>query len=192
MIFHLFSRAPRVDSIARLYGMIVAQARAPAFYRIYQVPDTVTGRFEMVVLHAVLLLRRLAGEPEPLRRLGQEIFDRFCADMDGNMREMGVGDLTVPKKMRRVGAAFYDRQSAYQAALAAPAAPGDPLAAALARHIYESDLVSVQAERLASYVRAAARHLAVQSSAAFERGEMSFPEPEGSLTADAAASRNEP
>lgn len=185
MIFHSFSRAPRADSIARLYGMIVAQARAPAFYRIYEVPDTVTGRFEMVVLHAVLLLRRLSGEQAPLRRLGQGVFDRFCADMDANMREMGVGDLTVPKKMRRVGAAFYDRQGDYQAALAAP---GGGLAAALARHIYETDAVSAEAERLAAYVRAAGSHLAEQSSAALARGEVTFPAPESQVAADLAVS----
>jgi cytochrome b pre-mRNA-processing protein 3 len=185
MIFHSFSRTPRADSIARLYGMIVAQARAPAFYRIYEVPDTVTGRFEMVVLHAVLLLRRLKGEPEPLHRVGQGIFDRFCSDMDANMREMGVGDLTVPKKMRRVGAAFYDRQGDYQAALAAP---GDLLATALAQHIYQSKEMPAQAERLAAYVRAAAGHLADQDSAALARGECTFPEPENHAAADAAAS----
>jgi cytochrome b pre-mRNA-processing protein 3 len=184
MIFHSFSRTPRADSIARLYGMIVAQARAPAFYRIYEVPDTVTGRFEMLVLHAVLLLRRLAGEPEPLRRLGQAIFDRFCSDMDANMREMGVGDLTVPKKMHRVGAAFYDRQGDYQAALATPEGL---LATALAQHIYQSNERPAQAERLATYVRAAARHLADQDSASLARGECTFPAPEDHAAADAVA-----
>src|SRR3954452_11112994 len=97
MILKLFSRSPRSDSIAALYGAIVAQARAPVFYQIYGVPDTVNGRFEMIVLHAVLLLRRLGNEPEPTRELGQAIFDRFCQDMDANLREMGVGDLAVPR-----------------------------------------------------------------------------------------------
>ncbi len=183
MIFHPFSRAPRADTIARLYGMIVAQARAPAFYRVYQVPDTVSGRFEMVVLHTVLLLRRLAGEGDPLRRLGQELFDRFCADMDANMREMGVGDLTVPKKMRRVAVAFYDRQNAYEDGLATP---GGALAKALAHHMYGTELESPAHERLAAYVRAADAHLADQSAAGFARGELSFPEPEDSAAAPAA------
>jgi cytochrome b pre-mRNA-processing protein 3 len=77
MILRLFRRTPRDDTIAALYGMIVAQARAPAFYRIYGVPDTVNGRLEMVMLHAVLLLRRLEREAAPLRALGQGLFDRF-------------------------------------------------------------------------------------------------------------------
>ncbi len=117
MILRLFRRTPRSHSIAGLYGMIVAQARSPEFYRAYGVPDTVDGRFEMIALHTVLLLHRLAEKPE-LRRIGQEIFDRFCDDMDASMREMGVGDLAVPRKMRRVGAAFYTRQAEYRKALA--------------------------------------------------------------------------
>ena len=119
MILRLFRRTPRADSIAGLYGTIVAQARMRAFYRIYGVPDTVDGRFEMIVLHTVLLLQRLEREPAPVRALGQGIFDRFCRDMDESMREMGVGDLAVPRKMRRIGEAFYGRQATYREALSA-------------------------------------------------------------------------
>ncbi len=63
MILRLFRRTPRVDSIACLYGTIVAQARTPAFYQVYGVPDTVNGRLEMIMLHAVLILQRLEREP---------------------------------------------------------------------------------------------------------------------------------
>ena len=105
MMFHFFRRNPHNRTIASLYGMIVAQARAVPFYSSYGVPDTVNGRFEMVVLHAVLLLRRLESEPASLRRLGQALFERFCQDMDGSLREMGVGDLAVPGKMRKIGRA---------------------------------------------------------------------------------------
>ena len=133
MMFHFFRRNPSDHSIARLYGMIVAQARAAPFYLICGVPDTVNGRFEMVVLHTVLVLRRLESEPDPVRRLGQALFDRFCQDMDGSLREMGIGDLGVPTKMRKIGEAFYGRQAAYVAAL------GDPdhatLIGALARNV---------------------------------------------------------
>src|SRR3981081_4092999 len=127
MISRLFRRAPRDHSIASLYGTIVAQARAPAFYQIYGVPDTVNGRLEMIMLHAVLVLRRLEGGAAPGRALGQGLFDHFCRDMDASMREMGVGDLAVPRKMRRIGEAFYGRQAAYRTALAAPDEP--PLSA---------------------------------------------------------------
>src|SRR5262249_37294541 len=83
MISKLFRHISRDDSIARLYGTIVAQARAPAFYQIYGVPDTVNGRLEMIMLHAVLVLRRLESEAMPVRALGQKLFDHFCRDMDG-------------------------------------------------------------------------------------------------------------
>jgi cytochrome b pre-mRNA-processing protein 3 len=178
MIFHFFRRSPEDHSIASLYGMIVAQARAAPFYRSYGVPDTVNGRFEMIVLHAVLLLRRLESEPAPLRRLGQGLFERFCQDMDGSLREMGVGDLAVPKKMRKIGEAFYGRQAAYVAALAAPDLA--PLTAALARNVFGAPTGSERgAARLANYVRAVAGQLAAQDSEALGRAEVSFPAPDG-------------
>src|SRR6266850_7333011 len=167
MIFHLFHRTPRDSIIASLYGTIVAQARAAAFYQNFGVPDTVNGRFEMIVLHAVLLLHRLDTEPEPIRRLGQAVFDRFCRDMDANLREMGVGDLALPRKMRGIGEAFYGRQRVYDAALAA--SDRGPLAAALARNVFGA-AAAPGAERLAAYVREAVRHLAAQDGNALSRG----------------------
>jgi cytochrome b pre-mRNA-processing protein 3 len=173
MILRLFRRTPH-DTIATLYGMIVAQARAPAFYRGYGVPDTVNGRLEMIMLHAVLLLGRLEEEGPALRALGQRLFDRFCLDVDDSLREMGVGDLAVPRKMRRVGAAFYARQAAYRAALAAD---GEAvLAAALQRNVFAGAAPRQAAVRLAAYVREAQRQLAAQYG--FERALLAFPDPE--------------
>jgi cytochrome b pre-mRNA-processing protein 3 len=176
MILRLFRRTPRTSSIAGLYGMIVAQARTPAFYRHYGVPDTVNGRFEMIALHTVLLLRRLAEAPLPLRRLGQEVFDRFCEDMDASMREMGVGDLAVPRKMRRVGAAFYARQAEYGEALASGGF--ERLEAVLAQNVFGGTSASPEGvECLARYVRAAANALAAQNNEAIARSELRFPDP---------------
>jgi cytochrome b pre-mRNA-processing protein 3 len=175
MILNLFRRTPRAATITSLYGMIVAQARKPVFYQGYAVPDTVDGRFEMVALHTVLLLCRLEAGPPELRRLGQALFDAFCQDMDASMREMGVGDLAVPRKMRRVGEAFYGRQAAYREALAA-AADG-PLAAALDRNIY-AGAGGRQAERLARYVKQAVGALAETDGAAFLRAQLYFPDPD--------------
>jgi len=152
--------------------MIVAQARSPALYQIYGVPDTVNGRFEMVVLHTILLVARLNADQTPER--GQAIFDLFCRDMDANLREMGVGDLTVPRTMRRIGEAFYGRQAAYEAALAADAP--ELLVAALARNVFGSE-PGPGAARLAVYVREAVRHLAAQDGDALSRGEGGFPDP---------------
>jgi cytochrome b pre-mRNA-processing protein 3 len=174
MIFRWFAPTSREASIASLYGAIVAQARRPAFYQIYRVPDTVTGRLEMIMLHAVLVLRRLQDESAGGRELGQGLFDRFCRDMDDNMREMGVGDLTVPRKMRRIGEAFYGRQAAYGAALGAT--HDGHLTAVLARNVFAGSLESAGAARLAAYSRTTASALAAQDR--FEHGEISFPDPD--------------
>jgi cytochrome b pre-mRNA-processing protein 3 len=177
MISRLFRRTPRNAIIASLYGMIVAQARMPTFYQIYGVPDTIDGRFEMVLLHAVLVLRHLEQGGPPGRDLGQALFDWFCRDMDDSMREMGVGDLAVPRRMRRIGEAFYGRQAAYRAALAAPNVAGDdPLASALERNVFAGAAAGDGARRLASYVRAAVTRLAAQDG--FGRGKVIFPVPE--------------
>jgi cytochrome b pre-mRNA-processing protein 3 len=129
MMLPLFRRSARQDTISTLYGTIVAQARLPCFYRDYAVADTVNGRFDLLVLHLAAVLDRLAEDPA-LRDMGQALFDRFCHDMDHNLREMGVGDLSVPKEMQRMGEAFYGRAQAYRAALAAQGE--EPLIEALA------------------------------------------------------------
>jgi cytochrome b pre-mRNA-processing protein 3 len=184
MMFHFFRRKSWSDSIASLYGTIVAQARAAPFYRNYGVPDTVNGRFELVVLHTVLVLRRLESEPAPVRRLGQGLFDRFCRDMDGSLREMGVGDLAVPAKMRKIGEAFYGRQAAYGAALGATDLA--LLTAALERNVFGAEPgTALGAGRLATYVRAAAALLADQDGQAVGRAELSFPDPEELLVTGA-------
>jgi cytochrome b pre-mRNA-processing protein 3 len=182
MILPFFRRGARPDTISTLYGMIVAQARLPCFYRDYGVADTVNGRFDLIVLHLSVFLRRLADEPEAIRALGQGVFDQFCRDMEQNLREMGVGDLAVPKEMRKLGAAFYGRSQAYAAALAA----GDnaALATALARNVYgQSASEAAGAGRLAAYMLKAVGHLASQDGAALARGELRFPDPAGILAA---------
>ena len=173
MIFPLFRRSARPDTISSLYGTIVAQARLPQLYREYAVPDTVNGRFDLIVLHLALLLDRLA-EDEGLRALGQGVFDRFCQDMDHNLREMGVGDLAVPKEMRRMGEAFYGRAQIYRAALAD--ADDEALVAALARNIYGGTALA-PVQRLAAYMREAVRQLGAQESASLAVGRLSFPDP---------------
>ena len=176
MILPQFRRAARRgDSISALYGAIVAQARSPAFYRDYAVADTVDGRFELILLHLLLLLRRLRRE-EVLRLLGQEIFDLFCTDMDRNLREMGISDLKVPKEMEKIGAAFYGRKAAYDAALEATA--DTALLEALQRNVYASPKEPSQAAaRLAAYMRQTEQMLGQQDAQALLRGELRFPDP---------------
>lgn len=173
MISLPFRRSLRDQTIEAVYGMIVAQARSPEFYRSYGVPDTVEARFDMIVLHLVLVLRRLRTPEQGLSPLGQQIFDRFCLDMDHNFREMGVGDLSVPKQMRRVAEAYYGRAGAYDAALAAY--DQTPLTDALARNVFGRAVAGPSVERLARYVRAAARQLDAQDLAT---DQLRFPAPE--------------
>ena len=186
MILNLFRRTSRDDSIATLYGAIVAQARAEAFYLPHRVPDTANGRLEMIVLHAVLVLSRLEAEGDSVRPLGQALFDHFCSDMDGSLREMGVGDMAVPRKMKAIGEAFYGRKRAYEAALTATE-PGE-LAAALARNVHGASAADpAAAERLAAYVREAARMLAAIDGAALARGTVAFPDPQAFAASEPAA-----
>jgi cytochrome b pre-mRNA-processing protein 3 len=179
MRFPLFGREARGPiTISTLYGTIVAQARLPCFYRAYAVADTVNGRFDLIVLHIALVLERFSADPD-LREVGQGLFDRFWRDMDHNLREMGVGDLSVPKKMRELGEAFYGRAKAYRAALGAD---DRALAAALLRNIYGGAQPDA-ARRLAVYMRRAARDLAGQEKGRLATGEVSFPDPAAILAA---------
>lgn len=174
MISLPFRRTPQNPNIAALYGTIVAQARAPVFYRDYGVPDTVDGRLEMIVLHLVLLLRRLSqASGGALPPPGQELFDCFCRDIDDNFREMGVGDLAVPKRMRKVAEAYYGRAKAYESALAAddPAA----LEAAVARNVFGAADVSLGARALAAYIRNTSAWLARRSPEELMQGGLAFP-----------------
>ncbi len=150
MILSRFRPNSRDGTIREFYGAIVAQARSPAFYASYGVPDTVLGRFDLIVLHLVLLLERL-GQSEGGPDIGQKLFDLFCRDLDANLREMGVGDLAVPKEMRRFAEAFYGRRSAYLGALVSP--DERELENALARNIFQAGCRDGGARRLARYVR---------------------------------------
>jgi cytochrome b pre-mRNA-processing protein 3 len=175
MILRRFRASSEESSIHDLYGMIVAQARVLTFYSTYGVPDTVEGRFDLIVLHLVLMLARLQQGDDAPRSFGQRLFDEFCRDLDGNLREMGVGDLAVPKRMRSFAEAFYGRQAAYLAAL--PAADERELEKALTRNIFAGTDIDEGAVRLARYMRAALRQLEGQDQRALLRGEIVFPKP---------------
>ena len=160
-------------TIEAIYGMIVAQAREPLFYRDLAVPDSVDGRFDMLLLHLWLVLRRMSPKDE----LSQGLFDRFCGDMDDNLRELGTSDMKVPKKMREFGDAFYGRTGAYDAALGAGR---EPLAAALSKNIYYGMDIE-NARRLAVYVEAANARLGTLDATTLTSGAWHFPSPAETL-----------
>jgi len=165
-------RAPR-STIEAIYGMIVTQARESIFYQDFLgVPDTFEGRFDLLVLHLWLLLRRLrSAQNGPA--LSQALFDRFCEDMDDNLREMGIGDLAVPKRMQAFGQAFYGRTRAYDRAMDEG---GDALASAISRNIFNG-AESGQARQLAAYARASEAELGRTDEDALLRASFKFPSP---------------
>ncbi len=158
------------------YRQIVVQARQPAFYEHLQVPDTVTGRFDMITLHAFLVLERLRGEKdEQTARFAQGLFDEMFLDMDHNLREMGVGDVAVGKKVRRMAEVFYGHVGAYKAALEEP--EDAALQEALNRNVYGGKATPGTLAAMAGYVRRALKILHDQPSAQIRKGQLSFPPP---------------
>lgn len=173
----IFGRTERESEAYAIYGALVSQARSPALYLHAGVPDTLEGRFEMVVLHAFLILRRLkaARGPEagPAKVLGQRIFDILFDDMDQTLREIGVGDLSVGKKIKALASSFYGRVAAYDKGLDAPDA--GVLEDALKRNVFaEMDPSAVEVTMLADYVRRADAVLGGLSIDAMLKGNVAF------------------
>ncbi|MGY3445151.1 MULTISPECIES: ubiquinol-cytochrome C chaperone family protein [unclassified Bradyrhizobium] len=171
-------RVPARSTIETIYGMIVTQAREPLFYRDLGVPDTVNGRFDLLLMHLWLVLRRLKSA-DGGAELSQALFDHFCIDMDDNLREMGVGDLTVPKRMQAFGEAFYGRTAAYDLAAADS---DEALAASFCKNILNGEALD-KARDLAAYAREAMAELARADLAALTRGAWRFPAPQAAGTA---------
>src|SRR5246127_1151791 len=163
--------APR-GTIETIYGMIVTQAREPLFYRDLGVTDTVNGRFDLLVLHLWLVLRRLRSIPGGVE-LAQALFDRFCEDLDANLREMGVGDLAVPKRMQAFGEAFYGRSAAYDLALTDGT---EALAQAFFKNILEGSNID-RARRLAAYAKATVVRLTGLDDTVLLAASWRFPSP---------------
>jgi cytochrome b pre-mRNA-processing protein 3 len=152
MILSLFKKPRNEPSVERVYAAIVAASRAPALYASMGVPDTVMGRFEALALMLSVTLRRLKQLPPPADMLAQELVDRFFAGLDSAMREIGIGDVSVPKKVKKLGQAFYGRLGAYDTALADDAA-ADDLEKALARNVLEKPDQPGLATALAQHIR---------------------------------------
>jgi cytochrome b pre-mRNA-processing protein 3 len=151
----------------KLYGAIVAQARLPFFYRDLGIPDTLEGRFGLLSLHLFAVLHRLRAGDAEASSLAQELTDRFTEDMETVLREVGVGDLSIPKKVRGLAAASAALLQGYEKAFAAAIARALPL---------EGEAAETAARRLVSYLKEVVRHLESQPVAALATGEINFPE----------------
>lgn len=117
MILPFFRKSSLTEPVYAVYSAIVAQSRREIFYADWGVPDTLTGRFDMISLHAALVFRRLRSSEKTTKHFAQSVFDCFFRDMDRSLREMGVGDLSVPKRIEKMGALFYGLLSNLAAAL---------------------------------------------------------------------------
>ena len=160
---------PTPPPLTPLWGWITETARDPYYYTRHQVADTVDGRFDMVALVTSLVLIRL--ETLDLRREQALLTERFVDDMDGSLRDIGIGDMVIGKHMGRVIGALGGRLGAYRGALA-DGGDNAPLAEALARNVYRGAPADGQAETLALAVRALAQRVAATPAPALLAGEI--------------------
>lgn len=167
MLQNLFRTRPRERLGQPLYELAVRQARDSGFYTQLGVADRIDARFELYTLHVLLLVMRLRDEGERGAQAGQDLFDTYVSALDHALRELGVGDISVGKKMRKLGEALYGRMTAWEA----PLRDGDAaaLSVGLARNIYESEDAAAGA-RLADYALASRSRLAAQTFEAVVAG----------------------
>ena len=160
MLQNLFRTRPRARRGEALYELAVRQAREHAFYTRMGVADRIDARFELYTLHVLLLVMRLRDEGGRGTDAAQDLFDTYVSALDHALRELGVGDISVGKKMRKLGEAMYGRMSAYEPPLRAGDADG--LAAGFARNVFDSDDPAV-GRSLAAYAVESRARLAGQS-----------------------------
>jgi len=174
----LFRRRNDDAAANALYLALVEQSRQPVFYRDYGVADTLEGRYDMIILHAYMLFRRMgAGDSPGLKELSQQTFDFMFTDLDQNLREMGVTDMAIGKRVTRMAEAFYGRANAYDKVLDEP---GRGLQEALGRNLYQGQPANAGIEdRMAAYVRGQMAHLAKLPDSQLLAGKVAFIVPEG-------------
>lgn len=160
-------------AVDRLHQSILNQALRPELYGAFGGKDTFSGRFEMTAVHAALVFRRLRDLGPAGQALAQESFDALFDGFDDALREIGTGDLSVGRKIRKMGEAFYGRAKAYDSALAPDAPPGE-FAAAIARNFVVQEET---AERLARYLRSAEDALMRHTEVQLLSGEANWPKP---------------
>lgn len=169
MILRLFRKSAATEAVYAVYSAIVAQSRQPRFYAEWGVSDTVTGRFDMICLHLALLFRRLRSEDKQAAEFSQAVFDLFFKDMDRSLREMGAGDMAVPKKIQKMGKALYGLMAGLDDAMDRNDVA--EVEAVLVRNVYDGQSTS-HAKELAVYVMDEAERLADQPAASIIAGRL--------------------
>lgn len=176
MIFGLFKKKNHNQAIVnRQYAALTSAARVPFFYTDLDVPDTVMGRFEMLAIVMILFFRRTANSVASGQELAQEIVDNFFQDIDHSIRELGIGDQSVPKRMKKLAGMFYGRLETYAAALQEKDA--EKLASALQRNIYPEKQDAASMRGLAEWMIATEAALADVSEDEISRGGAVLPHP---------------
>lgn len=175
MILSLFKRKKANQALVeKQYAEITGAARSPRFYEEMGVPDTVMGRFEMISVHLILYLRRTGAAGAGAKGIAQDIVDAFFEDVDHSIRELGIGDTSVPKRMKKLARMFYGRAQSYGQALDADDRPG--LVAALKRNIHP-DLgdAAPSAQALSDWMFDTAQRLDAVSEETLAAGQLAFP-----------------
>lgn len=181
MVFPFGRRRPNSTRVLldRLYDEIVGAVRRPVFYLDFAVPDTFEGRFELLVLHAGLVLRRFNLAEAPGPAIAQDLVDAVFAHLEADLREAGVGDITVPKRMKKLCEAFLGRSAAYDAGLGSGIAA---LTAVVERNVYAGRSAGSAAEHLSRYAEAAAAALASTPLEICLADPLPFPDPSAFLS----------
>ncbi len=172
MLSWLRSQSAPGQTAAGLYGSIVTHARETSFYLAGGVPDTMEGRFGLIGVNMFLALERIRLEGDRGQEVARALLEAFMTDMDDNMREIGIGDTVVPRRVKKAAAALQEHLAAYRGAVAAP--DDRALTDLLARYVYFAG-DSGQPARLAAFMRRAAPHLNAQTWEALTAGTLSFP-----------------
>ncbi|MDQ6434554.1 ubiquinol-cytochrome C chaperone family protein [Mesorhizobium sp. LHD-90] len=169
-------RARNRQIVEALYIEIVAAARRESLFSEWDVPDTPLGRFEMIALHMFLVQHRLRGETGVAREIAQDLIDGFFTEVEHSLRELGIGDMGVPKRMKKLARMYYGRTMTYEAALDSD--DRDGLAAALTRNVRPDLADWPQAVNLADYAFAARGLLREQAVDTICSGSVVFPQPD--------------
>lgn len=178
MIFGLFRNRKHNQAIMkRQYDLLTAISRDPVFFTDYDLPDTVMGRFEMVSIVMILFFRRTRASDTSGQELAQEIVDAFFQDLDHAIREIGIGDVAVPKRMKKFAGMFYGRLESYAKALDSRDEAG--LADALRRNIHPDRADAPDMQRLAHYIIETEQTLSAEPEERIATGTLAFPAPAG-------------
>lgn len=176
-LFGLFKSDPLKDAGYAMYGVAGEHARLPAFYETFEVEDSFDGRFDLLVLHLHLIMRRLRRTPDGGKRARQHLFDVFIKDMDQGLRLAGVGDIGIGHRVKKMSNAYYGRVVAYDAALDGEEADG--FREALQRNLYRARPVRPETlTAMEAYVRGEEARLSGVSDADLVAGRFRFGAPD--------------